>query len=75
MGLMARGQDAKNYVKTLAQSEGLFVGISSGANVLAALRIAEEIETEITAKSPTKKTIVTVLLDSQEHYLSMNIFS
>jgi len=68
--IQIRSQDAKNFVKELARYEGLFVGISSGANILAALKIAEE-----NSKTTSKKTIVTVLPDSGERYLSMNIFS
>lgn len=61
-----RSQDAKNFMRELARKEGLFVGISSGANVLAALKVGEEMG--------PGKTIVTVLPDSGERYLSMNIF-
>lgn len=68
--IQIKSQDAKNFVKELARYEGLFVGISSGANVLAALKIAQE-----NSKTTSRKTIVTVLPDSGERYLSMNIFS
>ena len=61
-----KSQDAKDFMRRLAREEGLFVGISSGANVLAALSIAEKME--------TGATIVTILPDSGERYLSMNIF-
>jgi cysteine synthase A len=50
----------------LAREEGLMVGISSGANVLAALRLSETIG--------TGKTIVTILPDRGERYLSMDAF-
>lgn len=69
--IQIKSQEAKNFVKELARKEGLFVGISSGANVLAALKLGEGINT----KSSAKKTIVTVLPDSGERYLSMNIFN
>lgn len=59
-------QDAKDFVKELARREGLFVGISSGANVLAALQMGEAMN--------QGETIVTILPDSGERYLSMNIF-
>jgi len=59
-------EDAKGFAKKLAREEGLFVGISSGANVLAALQLGEEMG--------EGKTIVTMLPDSGERYLSMNIF-
>ena len=61
-----KSQDAKDFMRELAREEGLFVGISSGANVLAALKIGEAID--------SGKTIVTILPDSGERYLSMNIF-
>jgi cysteine synthase A len=61
-----KSQDAKDFMKKLAHEEGLFVGISSGANVLAALKVGETIG--------SGKTVVTVLPDSGERYLSMGIF-
>ncbi len=57
-------EDEKAYelTRALAKEEGLFVGISSGANVAAALDIAKE--------NPGK-VIVTVLPDNGERYLSV----
>ena len=52
--------------RRLAREEGLFVGTSSGANVLAAIRTA-------TALGPTS-TVVTVLVDSGLRYLSTELF-
>ena len=48
--------------KLLARKHGLFVGISSGANVLAALRTAEN--------DPVGSVIVTILCDGGGRYLS-----
>ncbi|MDQ7793301.1 MAG: cysteine synthase family protein [bacterium] len=45
----------------LAREEGLFCGLSSGANVLAALRVAREL-------GPGQR-VVTVLVDSRDRYL------
>jgi cysteine synthase B len=40
-------EDAKAMARQLARQEGLFVGISSGAAVVAALRVAREIESGV----------------------------
>ncbi|HEX7181218.1 MAG TPA: cysteine synthase family protein [Thermoanaerobaculia bacterium] len=48
-------------VKRLAREAGLLVGISSGANVAAALQVASEIQSG---------TVVTVLCDNADKYLS-----
>lgn len=64
--LKVRSDDAMEFARNLARENGLFVGISSGANVLAALRIAE--------KMPNKN-VVTVLPDSAGRYLSMGLFT
>ncbi len=55
--------DATSMAKRLAREEGLFVGISAGANVTAALRLAQEL-------GPGKK-VVTLLPDRGERYLSV----
>ena len=53
--------------RKLAVEEGIFVGISSGAAVSAALRIAERIDKD--------KRILVIAPDSGERYLSTDIFS
>jgi cysteine synthase A len=65
-----KSQEAKAFTKKLAREEGLFVGISSGANVLASLEVCEKIE----KGGEDSKTVVTILPDSGERYLSMSIF-
>ena len=60
-----REKDAVAMARKLIREEGLMVGISSGANVLASLEIAR--------KSGQGKTIVTLLPDRGERYLSMNV--
>ncbi|WP_295021979.1 cysteine synthase A [Sulfurimonas sp.] len=60
-------EDAINTAKMLALREGLLVGISSGANVYAAMQIASRVEFK-------NKTIVTILCDTGERYLSTELF-
>jgi len=55
-------EDAYAMARALAREEGLFVGISSGANVTAALRLART--------SPAGSVVVTVLCDDGARYLS-----
>ncbi|MBF0290254.1 MAG: cysteine synthase A [SAR324 cluster bacterium] len=53
--------------KRLAKEEGILTGISAGANVCAALKVA--------AREDNKgKTIVTILCDTGERYLSTTLF-
>ncbi|HMB21897.1 MAG TPA: cysteine synthase family protein [Anaerolineales bacterium] len=54
-------EDAHKMVLRLAREEGLFVGISSGAAAVAALRVAEELEEGV---------IVTLFPDAGYKYLS-----
>jgi cysteine synthase B len=58
-------EDAYAMVRRLARREGLLVGISSGCNVHAATLIAREL-----VERGESGTIVTVLCDSAEKYLS-----
>jgi cysteine synthase len=59
--------EAKAMSRRLAKEEGLFVGTSSGANVVAALRVAERLGRE--------KTVVTLLVDAGTKYLSTDLFA
>jgi cysteine synthase A len=60
--------DAANMARKLAKTEGLFVGISSGAAMEAACRMAKREENK-------GKTFVVLLPDSGERYLSTWIFN
>lgn len=60
-------EDAFKYARELARDEGILAGISSGANLAAAIKIAK--------KLGKGKTVVTVLPDTGERYLSTNLFS
>lgn len=55
--------DAKNRAKRLSKELGLFVGISSGANVLASERLLEKFQ-------DIDGDIITILCDRGERYLS-----
>ena len=56
-------EEAKERARRLSKEKGLFVGISSGANILASERLLE--------KYPQMKgNIITILCDRGERYLS-----
>lgn len=65
--IRVRHEDAGEIARQLARQEGILGGISSGANVWAALEIAKRPESK-------GKTIVTVICDTGERYLSTWLF-
>jgi cysteine synthase A len=64
--LPVSNDDAMQTARRLAREEGVFVGISSGANVFAALQIARRLG--------PGKNVVTMLCDTGERYLSTGIY-
>ncbi|MGA2141944.1 MAG: cysteine synthase family protein [Brevinematales bacterium] len=60
-------EDAQEMTLRLAREEGMFVGISSGGNVFAALRLAAEL--------PPDAVVVTILCDNGFRYLHEEIWS
>ena len=60
-------EDAVLYARRLAREEGIISGISSGAAVAVAVRLAQKSEN-------AGKTIVVILPDSGERYLSSVLF-
>jgi cysteine synthase A len=60
--------EAGAMARRLATEEGILCGISAGGNVLAAIEVAKRAENE-------GKTVVTVICDTGERYLSTWLFS
>ena len=58
-------EDAERYTRLLAQKEGLFVGISSGAALSGAIRVAATLQSGV---------VVVIFPDRGEKYLSTNVF-
>ena len=57
--------EAEEMARRLAREEGLFAGISSGGALVAALRVAAEVE---------NATLVTLICDRGDRYLSTGVF-
>jgi cysteine synthase A len=58
--------DAKTMARRLAREEGIFAGTSTGANVVAAIRVAERLGRDA--------TVVTIAVDSGLRYLSTDVY-
>ncbi|MBI3455881.1 MAG: cysteine synthase A [Candidatus Rokubacteria bacterium] len=63
--VLVRDEDAMTTALRLTREEGLLVGVSAGANVWAALGLAERLGPE--------RVVVTVLPDTGERYLSVDL--
>ena len=59
--------EAMAMARRLAREEGLFAGTSSGANVVAALRVAERLGPDA--------TVATIICDSGLRYLSTELYA
>ena len=64
--VVVKTDEAKEMTRRLAREEGLFAGTSSGANVVAAIRVAERL-------GPDAK-IVTLMVDSGLKYISTDVY-
>lgn len=62
-----KNEDAIETAKLLPQKEGILAGISGGANMWAAIELSKRPENK-------GKTIVTIIPDCGDHYLSCGIF-
>ena len=60
-------EEAKAMARRLAREEGIFAGTSSGANVVAALRLAQALG--------SAATVATLIIDSGLRYLSTDLYS
>jgi cysteine synthase A len=60
------GDDALRCARDLAQKEGIFVGITSGATLSGALKVAEA--------APAGSTVLCMLPDTGERYLTTTLF-
>ncbi|MBN1787135.1 MAG: cysteine synthase A [Sedimentisphaerales bacterium] len=65
--ICVKNDDAMETARRLAAKEGILAGISSGANVFAALQLANR-------KENKGKTIVTIICDTGERYISTELF-
>jgi len=59
-------EEAKEMARRLAREEALFAGTSSGANVVAAIRVAQRLG--------AGRTVVTLLVDSGLKYLATDVY-
>ena len=58
--------DAKAMTRRFAREEGLFAGTSSGANIMAAIQVAERLGSDA--------SVATLMADSGLKYLSTDLF-
>ena len=63
--IMVETEDAYEMARQIVKKEGIFIGMSSGAAMYAAIETAKKIESGI---------IVVILPDRRERYLSTKLF-
>ena len=66
--LSVAGAESMEMALRLGRSEGIFTGISGGASVVSALKLAEKVGQE-------NLHILTILPDTQERYMSSPLYS
>ena len=59
-------EEAKAMARRLAREEAIFAGTSTGANVVAAIRVAKRLGADA--------TVATIVVDSGLRYLSTELF-
>jgi cysteine synthase A len=64
--LAVPSDEAKAMARRLARDEAIFAGTSTGANIVAALRVAERLG--------AGKTVATIIVDSGLRYVSTDVF-
>jgi cysteine synthase A len=60
-------EEAKDMARRLAREDGIFAGTSSGANVVAAIRVARQLG--------PRATVATIIVDSGLRYLSTDVYA
>jgi cysteine synthase len=65
--IKVKNEDAIETARLIMKTNGIFAGISAGANVWGAIELAKRPEN-------TDKVIVTIICDTAERYLSTNLF-
>ena len=65
--MLVSTEEAKSMARRLASQEALFAGTSSGANIVAAIRVAERLG--------PGHTVVTLLVDSGLKYLTTDLYT
>jgi cysteine synthase B len=68
-------EEAHQMVLKLAREEGLLVGVSSGGNLAAALKVAARLKADLTSGAEKAPLVATIFCDSAAKYLSESFWS